>query len=1340
MAKSFADAYLDAIGGGSGSSALDRAITRNQNNQGLLGRLGAIPRAGLGILAQVVSPFDYLGGISRSIIMGAANEGLIGKPSAIDINRDGDPSNDYSFATNLRRAVLKNPFDPNQRVAGFGEVPGFLKWDDDDNFATKAAKSVGAFTADVASDPLTYLTGGIGPLAKKAGLKAVGSLTAKEASGLFAKEIAEGAGREAAESVLKQSQRVADRALQEIGDETLTQSQRVSKYVAKLSADDLAREAGEEIGFQATAVFRGPGRKSLKQWFESKADETGIDGFRGLYSKQIDDVRGGFRITSPTGKTWVRLTPGGVSPIEPLRSKLGVSNLGQKLTLGADRALQQGAKQSAAQLAKEAVGTEAFQRVLRKAATQEATITTARVAKAATRQATTKISLQAQELVSNFQSKVKELDDLNPGDGELLRQKTSKYMQEFDLPDAQRSFDDTGLLGDATDLDNLALDYARRMIESDTGTYVAYKSKLGSAFSDVGVRQGPGRFMTKEAQDFNKKIKASTVSRKSTGKFKASENYWLVDPDTGIRRRMTLDEANEAVRQDLLRRGFSEEQIPKQWFETDAPTVYLASMDKIARRVERVSPVKALQDKGLLITAGSVGGIDPKIVDERATAEIRRLADEIDKALLAGNRGEADELLADANELQAMVDDAWTQSGAAQNEAFGEVLRQLANLKGAEARRVAQRIGAQSPQAKAVRAAYTRLKKELDETDEEFASMLFDKTRLGTVEDASGNLVQIQDEFMNLFAEKELAVALTNYLRVNSEMGPLAKQLEAQLSAWRRAATIGRGPAFVLRNLGTWWNTVVAGGSFKDFADGIKYMKAREAAISKYKKALPSATPEQLAGDTSLLDSLMKKEMEGKTLGGMDMFAAHQAMEKQGIFGSSLTDTAIGRDADLRPEEITARGIIGRGRSSVFSRTRKGEVQEIRPERWLQRGSLGELVSNARSLEPGQLRPIARTVDAAVNNPYIYGVSFLSEQSEVWLRASSFATGVRRYGSDELGGELAGLLTKATQFDYRDMSEFERRYLRQIAPFYIWTKNNVPFQLRALLGSPGKVNMVLRGQQQAENLLGSDDETLNTYTPGWIREQLGFASRFAPGEGNLALSLNLPLTDVNRYVVLPDLSNLPDSPGEIPGALVESAGAIIGGTRDDAVGSLNPFAKALMESITGTSTFTQAPFTDQASGPLFSYIPGATWIDPETGQRVGSGFAQTQLKNLIPFLGQAERLLPGQVGREGVENDRLLGNYLSQITSFSPLAVSATLTEKQLTGEASARNRALEDVIKREARKLGITTTELRDLYDQEVNFAKLYNTKASDSTSFARAYLKAQKNRNRALAAALAP
>lgn len=1341
--------------GGSGinDAELLKAQTRYENNQSILSKLGSIPRAGVGILARAVAPLDYLGGVVRSGIMSGMNLAYKAagvEDNLIDINRDGDTSNDLNpFDNILKRAILKNPFDANQRVAGFGDVPA-LRFEDDSPFwqrqwhtitnPTRLGQSIAGGFLDIGTDPLTYLTAGFGPVAKAVGLKAVTTKTAAEAGEILAKETS----RKAAVTILKDSDRIATLAADTFPELARTsKSKAVGRFLGSLPKEQLAREAADEVAYRATAVFRGPGKRSLRQYFEQLAKETGVDEFGGLYNKQIDEVRGGFRFTTPSGKTIKRLTPGGISPIEAVRSpmfaRLGGTKVGQTLTLGAERELQQATKRAAAELVSQE--TKGLSRILTKAAATEGQLAAVRAGNKAARGASSQIAREAQELVANYQEAVSRVEASNVGDGLLFKEKVNRYIQEFDLPESKRSFTDEGLRVAGSELDEEALRYAKSFVNLDNGTYLANKAKLGKLFSDSGYIEGPRRVLTVEAEKFVKQERGVVSGARSTGKFKSREDFWLIDPDTGARRWMTIDEANQAVRQDLLRRGFSEEQIPAKWFETDAETIFVRSMDKMARKVEKVSPIKSLRDKGFLVESDRVGGLNPREVEKKAQERIEKLTRQAEREVSASPEAAAG-ILTDAARLQTAVEEAWTKSGAEQNEAFGVILNQIWDLDERDLKQLIGSFAANTDRGKQVRAAYERLKKaRLENDDKPLAALMRDKTRLGSIQN-KGKTIEIETEFMNLWADNELAVALTNYAKVRQDLGPIARNMEAILSAWRRSATVGRGPAFVLRNLGTWWNAFLVGAGRRDFKDGFRYMAIRESAIRDYMKRLATESPDDLIkyvdGERlNLLDQIFQEKMTGKTIGGMDMWEAHKAMEREGIFGGTLTSTAIARDENNTPEQITARSIIGRGRSSVFSRTERGAVQEIRPDKWLTRDSLMELAQNARAArKAGELRPISRAIDASVNNPWFYGISFLSENSEVFLRASTFSAGLRRYGSDATAAELSGLLVKATQFDYQDMSDFERKYVRQIAPFYIWTKNNVPFQFRNLFANPGKVNMALRSLEKIQDSIGQEEDSYyNQYLPGWVKEQMGFASTMRSGDNPLALSLNLPLADLNRYVVIPD--SLPTSPT----AARQMLGAVVSGTRDDAVGSLNPFIKTGIESITGTSTFTGSKFTDQPAGPIYSLLsvlPGIpdTYIDPETGQRMTSGFGQSQVRNLLPIVGQGDRLIP--FGQQGNNKERVFGNWMSQLTSGLPVSVSATVTNSQMTGELKSRNRDLEQIIKLEARKRGLTTDEIRDQFEQDQKIAQMFRSPAKDDTVLSNAITRIDRNRKRALAAAL--
>jgi hypothetical protein len=335
---------------------------------------------------------------------------------------------------------------------------------------------------------------------------------------------------------------------------------------------------------------------------------------------------------------------------------------------------------------------------------------------------------------------------------------------------------------------------------------------------------------------------------------------------------------------------------------------------------------------------------------------------------------------------------------------------------------------------------------------------------------------------------------------------------------------------------------------------------------------------------------------------------------------------------------------------------------------------------------------------------------------------------MRQYGTDATGSEMAGMLVKASQFDYTDLSPAEQRVMKLISPFFVWTKNNVPYQFRNLFANPGKVNAILDLQQNVERYFGDEDDTMDKYLPDWLSEQMGFASQFGSGENKLALSMNLPLTDLNRVFQIPvtETGNL--AVGNPLDTARTAVGAAFGGLEEQSLTSLNPFLKAPIESVTGVNLFTGAKFTDQAAGPAFraaTQVPiigrllPDTYVDPESGEVRASSYAINQFRNLLPQLGQLDRLLP--FGQQGSAAERLQGNWISQGLSFLPVTVSATLTESQYAGELRTRNLKLEQQIRDYERANGLMPGSVRDQYNE-----------AQKALS--------KKSRDRALAAALAP
>jgi hypothetical protein len=103
---------------------------------------------------------------------------------------------------------------------------------------------------------------------------------------------------------------------------------------------------------------------------------------------------------------------------------------------------------------------------------------------------------------------------------------------------------------------------------------------------------------------------------------------------------------------------------------------------------------------------------------------------------------------------------------------------------------------------------------------------------------------------------------------------------------------------------------------------------------------------------------------------------------------------------------------------------------------------------------------------------------------------------------------------KRANFDYSELSAFERTVMKRGVLFYGWLRNNIPYQLQKLLERPGgPTAQTLRTITQP---LHSEE----TYVPSFLREQLGIrmggeekAAHFARGD------FGLPLKDLNLLVM-----------------------------------------------------------------------------------------------------------------------------------------------------------------------------------------------------------------------------
>ena len=489
---------------------------------------------------------------------------------------------------------------------------------------------------------------------------------------------------------------------------------------------------------------------------------------------------------------------------------------------------------------------------------------------------------------------------------------------------------------------------------------------------------------------------------------------------------------------------------------------------------------------------------------------------------------------------------------------------------------------------------------------------------------------------------------------------------------FKTAATIGRPGGYHVRNLvGAAWNNYLGDVSAGDHKLSGFVLKE----MFDSKKTARSAIDRVLAGKASGLDGdedRLAQYVAGLARGrGSDVvdFEADQLanfillnkLDKVKVGGSTLGDVF---------SAATDQGVLRSNRA----------LNEIRMEARAEGGAVADALQdpNFINLFRGKSRAELNKIQSALNSTINWTPVRLSAQasdlSENYVRLAAFISGARSYGLTD-GGQAANWLVKGLHFDYQDLSDFERQVMKNILPFYVWTRRNVPLQFSALFNQPGKFNKLQFAQDELQTQFGADgdSEGMAQIVPEWMRNKMGFVSNITgPGGNPLVVGLESPALDLNRYLTF--------------GAPTQGIEA----TWKEAVSASNPLFKALIEGTTGVDTFTGTRFSEKGEEVPFM-IPGIGFRG-EGGEAMVPSQAVNLATDLLPPLGMLNRLS----GR-GTQGERMLTNYLSQ---FAGAPVS-TLTPRQVTGEIRAREERLTGNIEREindlAFQLGVDSAWLQN-------------------------------------------
>jgi hypothetical protein len=237
----------------------------NVSRFALAGAGGPLVAAGSnpGFLSMLGKALDYAGGIGRSAAMGVANLGIKGISGVTGLDIDQYDADGDGVTGDLLGGVT-NALKGGD-VQGFGDQDALgLKFDADDSRRMKALKGAGAFVFDSAFDPLSYVTLSSGALGKTATKE-----LAQEGAKRLATEGLEKAGREAAETVLKNDRLFVDaaRSTMQIADEDAA----VKAFLGSMDDTAVFARAGESVGYGTAAAYQRGGSTGLRKFMEANA-------------------------------------------------------------------------------------------------------------------------------------------------------------------------------------------------------------------------------------------------------------------------------------------------------------------------------------------------------------------------------------------------------------------------------------------------------------------------------------------------------------------------------------------------------------------------------------------------------------------------------------------------------------------------------------------------------------------------------------------------------------------------------------------------------------------------------------------------------------------------------------------------------------------------------------------------------------------------------------------------------------------------------------------------------------------------------------------------------------
>jgi hypothetical protein len=133
--------------------------------------------------------------------------------------------------------------------------------------------------------------------------------------------------------------------------------------------------------------------------------------------------------------------------------------------------------------------------------------------------------------------------------------------------------------------------------------------------------------------------------------------------------------------------------------------------------------------------------------------------------------------------------------------------------------------------------------------------------------------------------------------------------------------------------------------------------------------------------------------------------------------------------------------------------------------------------------------------------------------TETWTRLAHYIDSIQK-GMDM---QSAAMEVRKFHVDYKDLTQFERKYLRNLMPYYTYMRKNFPIQVKLLLERQNNVNMLGQLVDSMYEAVERDNGGKPLDVPDYLKEGLAIPFN-VDDDGNVQyLNWGVPIADVGRF-------------------------------------------------------------------------------------------------------------------------------------------------------------------------------------------------------------------------------